>query len=63
MSWAAPVVTLAGTLLGGILTAFVAYFTARWTRRQQLQLEDLRVKREEYNRLLQKRDELYVRFL
>lgn len=63
MNWVAPVLTLAGTLLGGTLTALVAYFTARSTRRQQLELEDRRVEREEHNRLLQKRDELYVRFL
>lgn len=63
MNWVAPVLTLVGTLLGGILTAFVAYFTARSTRRQQLELEDRRVQREEHSRLLQKRDELYVRFL
>jgi len=63
MSWVAPVLTLAGTLLGGTLTALVAYFTARSTRRQQLELEDRRAEREEYSRLLRKRDELYVRFL
>jgi hypothetical protein len=63
MTWLAPVLTLAGTLLGGTLTALVAYFTARFTRRQQLEIEDRRVRRDEYSRLLQKRDELYVRFL
>lgn len=63
MSWVAPVLTLVGTLLGGTLTALVAYFTARSTRRQQLELEDRRVEREEYSGLLRKRDELYLRFL
>ena len=34
MTWLAPVLTLVGTLLGGTLTALVAYFTARSTRHQ-----------------------------
>jgi hypothetical protein len=63
MTWLAPVLTLAGTLLGGTLTALVAYFTARATRRHQLEVEDRRFRRDQYIRLRQKRDDLYVRFL
>jgi hypothetical protein len=55
--------TLVGTLLGGSLTALVATHTARSTQRQQLELEDRRVEREDYRRVLEKREELYVRFL
>lgn len=63
--WGVSTGNLVPSLIGGVLTAFVAvgaaYLTVRWTQKQNIELESLKWKKEERDRHLTKKDELCIK--